>query len=115
MNGIGKIDRGRTLRQIDDLSLGRETEHLVGEHFQFRMFEEFVRIVGILQDVQKLAHPVITLPLGQGRALLVLPMRGDPEFGDLMHLGGADLHFDPVVLWPDQRRVKRLVPVGFRR
>ena len=41
-------------------------------------------------------------------------MRGDAVLGDLVHLGGSDLHFDPLALRPDHRRVQGPVIVPFR-
>ena len=35
------------------------------------------------------------------RLLLVDPVGGDAELGDLVHLAGADLHLDPLPLRPD--------------
>ena len=48
------------------------------------------------------------------RSLLVAPMRGDAVLGRGMHVARANLHFQRLVFRPDDRRVQRLVVVGFR-
>ena len=42
-------------------------------------------------------------------------MRGDPVFGDFVHLVGANLQFDALAAGPDDRRVDRAVVVLLRR
>ncbi len=44
-------------------------------------------------------------------ALLVHPVRGDPELGHVVHLARADLDLQRPPLGPDHRRVQRLVHV----
>ena len=49
--------------------------------------------------------------------VLVDPVRGDAVLGDVVHLGGADLHLDLLVarLAQGHAGVQALIAVGFRR
>ena len=58
------------------------------------MLEELLGIGGVLEDLEQVAQPAVLLAVGLVRALLVGPVRGDAELGDLVHLAGADLHLD---------------------
>ena len=116
---VGEIDRRRAARQLDQLPLRREAEHLVGVEFQLGVFQELVRRGRILQDFQQVLHPAEALHVGAVDLLvrrLVDPVRGDAVFRDVVHLGGADLHLDLLVARLAQRDagVQRLVAVGFR-
>ena len=119
VHGIGEIDRRRAARQLDQLPLRREAEHLVLVEFQLGVLHELVGAGGILQDFQQILHPAETRQvLRVGRvALLVQPVRGDAVFGDVVHRLGADLHLDLLVQQLAQRHagVDALVAVGFRR
>ena len=79
------------------------------------MLEEFGGLAaGRLQFEQRLQPAVgLVLQLGQrALVLLVQPVRGDPAFGDVVHLLGADLHFHRRAEGSDQRRVQGLVAVA---
>jgi len=41
VHGIGEIDAGRALRQIQNLALGREYINLIGEKVDLDMLQEF--------------------------------------------------------------------------
>src|SRR5574341_2443046 len=98
MDGVGEIDRRRAARQRDQVALRGEAEHLVLEHLELGVLEEFLRSGGMVEDVQELAQPAILLAVHPLAALLVAPMRGNAELGHLVHLAGADLHFDALAL-----------------
>ena len=63
MNGIGEIHRRRTPWQVDQVAPGGKAEDLVFEHFQLRVFEEFLRLLGMLENIQKFVQPPV---LGAG-------------------------------------------------
>ena len=112
---IGKVDRGRAARQSDQVALRRKGEDLVGEHLEPRVLEKFLRSRRVVEDLQQFAHPAVLPPLGLARALLVAPMRGDAELGDLVHVARADLHLDALPLRPDHPGMQRAVVIGLRR
>ena len=65
----------------------------------------------VLQYVEQLANPVISLTLGQRSSLLVLPVGGNSQLGNLVHLRRSDLDFDTLHFRADQSSVQRLAPV----
>ncbi len=115
MDRVGEIDGRGAARQREQIALGREAEHLVLEHLEPCVLEEFLGSGGVLEDVEELAQPAVLRAFRLGRALLVAPVRGDAELGDLVHLARADLHLDALALGPDHAGVQRAVLVGFRR
>ncbi len=114
MDGIGEIDRTGAARQRDEIAFGREAEHLVLEHLELGVLEEFFRTGGMLQDIQQLAQPAVLPSVDLVRALLIGPVRGDAHLGDIVHLAGADLHLDAQAMRADDAGVERLVVVGLR-
>ena len=114
MDRIGEIDRRRAARQRDQIALRREGEDLVLEHFELGVLEKFLRARGMVEDVEQFAQPAVLRPVGAAGALLVDPVRGDAELGDLMHVAGADLDLDALPLGADDAGVERAVIVGLR-
>ena len=51
VNGVGKVDGGRTCRQGNDTSLGGKDEHFVVKHIDLQGLDIFIRI-GILLAFQ---------------------------------------------------------------
>ena len=111
MHRIGKIDGGSAARQRDQVAFRGKGKDLVLKHLELGVLEKFLRPRGVVEDVQKLAQPAILRPLGLAGALFVAPMRGDAEFGDLVHVAGADLHLDALLLRSDDTGVQRTVIV----
>ena len=114
MHRIGEIDRRRAARQRDQIALRGEGEDLVLEHLELGVLEELLGVRGVLEDVEQLAQPAILPPVDPAGLLLVDPVRGDAEFGDLVHVAGADLHLDALPLGPDHAGVQRAVIVRLR-
>ncbi len=118
MDGIGEIDRGRAARKLDKLALRREAEDLVAIEFELGIFEELVRRLAVVEDLEQILHPAETLDIGgHGVVLLVVPMRGNAFLGDLVHLEGADLDFDLLIARLAQRHagMQTLVTIGLGR
>src|SRR6202011_3314721 len=94
VNSIREVDNGRALREVEQITLGREDEDFFGKEVVLDGREEFLRIVEVLLPLDKSSEPREALGLAQlgGAALLVVPMRRDSLFGHLMHLARADLH-----------------------
>src|SRR5690606_6678626 len=65
----------------------------------------------MLQDLEKITQPAILPAVRAGITFLVFPMGCNAQFRHLMHLPGADLDLDPLVLGPDYAGVKRAIPV----
>src|SRR3546814_10751617 len=59
MDGIGEVHRCRPARQRDDRPFRREAEHLVLEHLELGVLQKLLRIVGVLENVEQLAHPAV--------------------------------------------------------
>ena len=125
MDRIGEIDRRRAAWQGDEAPLRREAEHLVLEQFELGVFEEFLRAVALGQEFDGPPQPLIGAAFrGEARmdaadlvlsaGFLVMGMRGDAVFGDLVHGRGADLQLDALALRPDHGGVDRAVIVLFR-
>jgi hypothetical protein len=103
---IGEIDRGRAARQGDQIALRGEGEHLILEHLELGVLEEFLGSGGVFEDVEEFAQPAVLRALGGAGALLVAPMRGNAQFGDLVHVAGADLDLDALLLGADHAGVQ---------
>src|SRR3954454_22360470 len=114
MHRVGKIHRRRAARQRDQIAFRGEGEDLVLEHLELGVLEEFLRPGSVVEDLQQLAQPAVLPALGVAAALLVDPMRGDPELIDLVHVAGADLHLDALPLRADHAGVQRAVVVRLR-
>ena len=112
VNGIGKVDGRGPGGQVDHIAVGREHEHLVGEHVHLQRVDEVLG-VGVLLILQQAAHPLVAaLVAGALPVLLVLPVGGHAVFGDLVHLLGADLHLEGDAALAHHRGVQALVHVG---
>ena len=70
------------------------------------MLEKFLRLVGVLQNIEKLAQPAVLRPGGRVDFLLVVPVRGDAVLGDVVHFGGADLQFDALSFGAENARMQ---------
>ena len=103
---IGKVNRVRPLRQVDDITARRKDKDLIREHIELQCLEEFLRIVVFLLQTDHLAQPRHLLIVLVGRAdaaprLLVLPMRGNAELGDLVHRLRANLYLKRIAVRHD--------------
>ena len=75
-----------------------------------------MRIIELTLPFEQLSKPSelsIIFVVGLDAAFLVLPMRGDAEFGAAVHIAGSDLHLHPLAIGPNHRGMERLVTVGF--
>ncbi len=117
VHGIGEVDAGGALRHRQDLALGREDVHGIGEEVDLQMLEELDGRAALRLHLQQALQPLVglLLKIGQlGVARLVEPVGRDAGLGELVHLLRADLHFDRHAERAEQRRVQRLVAVGLR-
>ena len=120
VHGVREIHGRGAPRQVDDFALGRQHVDRVGEEARAKRGQPFRRSGDVVLPVEHLPQPCN--PVLEGRiaahalvpAFLVPPMRGDAVLGMLVHLDGADLHFQRLALGTDDGRVQRTVAVGLR-
>ena len=80
MDRVGKVDRCRATRQLDDITLGREAEHLVSVHLQLYGFEEFAMILIVLKPLCQRGNPLYWIHselVFDALAVAVGPMRSN--------------------------------------
>ena len=119
VNAVGKVDRRGARRQIDDVPLRREYEHLVGEHVDFQVVDK-VRGVRFRLGLEQTPDPgkFVLVSAAHGAAAVthfVFPVGGDAVFGGIVHLPGPDLHLEGDALGTDDRRMDTLIHVRLRR
>ncbi|MNC30052.1 hypothetical protein D3C75_783240 [compost metagenome] len=115
MNPEGKIERHRTSRKLYNLTFGCKNKHEVREKVHLQRFNEFLRILGFMLQLQNLAekrHPVLRIDV-IAAAFLVSPVSRNPELGSPVHLPRADLHFCRLSARTHHSGVQRLVHVRF--
>ena len=117
VDGIGQIDGVGAGRQADDVSLGSEHVDVVVEEIELHVVDEVVR-VGILLRFHQAADPGELLVVGRHAALqavFVLPVGRHAVFRHIVHIPGADLHFEGDPFAADDGGVERLIHVGLGR
>ena len=117
MNAIGKIQRSRALRQVDDLPLRREYENVLAEEILHDAVDKFLAVLGGILGFNDLAQPAgfaIQQAL-YGPAFLIHPVRGNAVFRRAVHLLGTNLHFKRNSVRREQRCMERTVHVWFWR
>ena len=105
---IGEVDRRRARRQCLHLALGGEHVDLVVD--QIRQ-ERTLVLAGLVDRVglglHQLPHPALPRVVRlRTAAALVPPVRGDPEFGCLVHLARAYLDLERASFRSDHGRVQ---------
>src|SRR5690625_247099 len=110
---VGEVDGRRAARQVDHVAGRGEDEHALGEQVALDGVDEGPGTLGRIVHVDQLLHPAEPLLdlVGVLDALLICPVGGDTELGDLMHAARADLHLDGLALQANHRSVQRLVAV----
>ena len=113
VHGVGEVDRRGALREALHLALGSEDEDLVLEEVDPQRVHELAGVAGglglplhHLPQPGELVGGTVAVALG-----LVEPVRGDAEFGRLVHVERADLDLERLAARPDDGRVQRLVEV----
>ena len=114
MDRKGESKRCRALGQLDDVTLGREAEHLVGVHLQLHGFEKLIVIRRRLEMLRQPGDPARGID-GKGvfrpLAVAVGPVRRDTGFGDFVHLMGTNLHFDALAVAAQNGGVQAAIAV----
>ena len=118
MHSIGKINRRRVLRQINNLALRRQHKNGFVKQRCLEAREQFARRTQVIAPRQQLPQTCDLAGIGLFRifraaaTLFVAPMRSDPELARLMHCLGANLHLQRAVVWSHHAGVQRAVMVG---
>ena len=112
MDGIGEVDRGRALGQLDQLALRSEGEDPVLVHRHPGVLEQLLGGRGMLEDLEKVVDPGMLGLRILLVAFLIGPVGGEAVLGGGVHLAGTDLDLDPHLLVMDHGRVERLVAVA---
>ena len=115
MDTVGKIDRGRPGRQVDDTA---SWSHAVDIRIEDIVRDVIHVILGIgIRILFKGFEPVEffdELLLRAGLAFLVGPVGSDTSLSDLIHLFGTDLYFIDPAIRSDDRRMQGLIQVHLR-
>ena len=114
VDGVGEIDRGRALGQLDQLALRGEGEDAVLVHRHPRMLEQLFGAFGVVEDFDQVVDPR-DVQVGLRLAFLVGPVGGEAAFGLLVHRAIADLDFDPHLRIVDDRGVQASIAVALGR
>ena len=114
VHGISEIDRRRALGQLDQFAGGREGEDAILIHRHACMLEQLLGARCGIEDFDQVANPA-DLRVRTHSILLVRPMRGQAIFGLLVHLVGADLHFDAGIVGVHHGGVQRSIAVALGR
>ena len=110
---VSEINRGGTGGQINDVAAGGENIHPVPENIGFHAVHELTGVFHVLPPLHQLAdvvHPAVEIRVVV-TALLVPPVGGDPVFGALVHLLGADLHLQGFAVIVNHGGVQGLVEI----
>ena len=110
VDGIGEVDRGGALGQLDQLARGGEGEDPILVHRHPGRFEQLLGRFRLLDQLDEVADPG-GLAHRPRRPRLVGPMRGKAVFGLGVHLLVADLDLD-APLRMDHRGVEGAVAVA---
>ncbi len=121
MHSIGEIDRCRSAWHCVQVPFGGEDEHLIGKHLHLCVFQEIFRAGSIVQDFQQFAQPAILFTLRQsqfligqplGSGFLIAPVSSHPQFGNVVHILGANLDLNAAVFRPDNAGMDGAIAVG---
>ena len=114
VDGVREVDDRGAHRDVDDVALRCEDEDVVRHEVGLDGLDDLFDVVGIFLVFEQLADPGKAFLELRGAldAHLVLPVGRDAVLRRVVHLPGADLHFEGNALFRDDRRVERLVHVG---
>ena len=116
MDPVSEVDRGRTTRQGEYITLGGEDEDLVAKHVDLDRIHELLGVEHLFLPVHQLAEPgeaLVHLALFFG-ALFVSPVRGHAPLRGLVHLVGSDLDLHRLPGVADDGGMQGLVAVRLR-
>ena len=118
VDGIGEVEHGATLRQIQHLAFGRQCVHTVFDQVAVDALQRhrFTFTRGVCRLLQHVAHPCNALvhrrPAGAA-TFLVTPVRRHTQFGLRMHFTGANLHLHRFTFRAKHSRMQGTIAIGF--
>ena len=113
VDAVGEIEHGGAFGEFVHLAFG-------GEHVDFVGVEVHLEVVHQAYGVGLLAFQDFAdagkhfVEAGFAADAFVLPVGGQPAFGDFIHAAGTDLDFDPAPLLPHHGDVQGFVAVRLR-
>ncbi len=112
VHAVGEVDRAGAGGEVDHVAIGREDEDLVVEQVHLEEFEELVALREVGLKLDDLAEEGDLVVGADGAlSLLVAPVGGDAVLRHAVHIPGADLDLQRLLVGPDDLRVERLVLV----
>src|SRR5664280_581022 len=112
MDMIGKVDRGGTSRQVDDIAVRCEDVDAILENIGLHTVNKFLGIIDVAAPFHHTTEPVDAFIVFVARAtFLITPMGGDTKLGIFIHFDGTDLHFHRAAIVIYDRSVERLVEI----
>ena len=111
---VGEVERSGAGRKVDDVAPRGEGVDPLRFDLPAQRGERGSGPAGLFAGLQELPQPCdagVRPRLRTPRALLVAPVRRDPQLGLGVHLAGADLHLQGPAARPDHRGVQRPVAV----
>ena len=121
VNHIGKVNRGRILRQLDNIPLRRKGIHLCAVDIQIQLngIQIFLIIGHILLPFHNLPQPcqlcfLTFLRLARffvRSALFIFPVGSDTVFACTVHFPCTNLHLKHLPMRANQRIVQRLIHI----
>ena len=118
VDGIGEVDDRGAHGQVDNVPLGGEYEHFLGDQVAFDRVNKVCNVLAFRLVFQHLADP--GQPVIQSRVVrilgghpqFILPVGRDAVFRCVVHLPGADLHLERHPGLGDHGGVQGLVHIG---
>ena len=113
--GVGEVHRRGIARQNHDPALRGEGVDLFRIEIDLQRRQKLVGVLDVALPLDHLPQPRQPLLIARrDRTVFVFPVRGNAFLGHLVHLFGADLHFEGVPFFGDDGGVQRLVEVVAR-
>ena len=116
MNGISKINRRCAFRKLDHIALWRKAKHFIRIHLELHGLKKIKMVmIGIKLRDQRV-NPLKGIHgewVFTAHAIPIRPMGRHAAFRNIMHLLGADLHFNALTVSAGNGGMNRPIPVGF--
>ena len=117
MDVVGKIERRRARRQVDNVPFWGKDVHPIVKDLAAHFVEHLAGVGHLFLPRNQLAQPgnavFVARTRSAGRAFFVFPVRGHAQLGVLVHLFGADLNLDRFAARAKHNGMDRLIAVRF--
>ena len=106
------------MRQFGNIAFRGKDIDFITENISFNAFHKFRCVKTFILQFKQFFKPANLLRHFIRLRFLrytffISPVSGDPKFGNLMHFMGTNLDFNWRAFWSYDRRMKRLIHVGF--